>query len=313
MTNSSEEPSAIHVPVLPAEVMKFASAEKGQVWVDGTAGAGGHSLLLAEALGEEGHLLALDRDPQAAQRLCTVLPENCSIFNESYHRLPEVLAARNLQRVHGILLDLGLSSDQLADRERGFSFQFDGPLDMRFDPTTGVPAWQWLAQSEEETIANAIYKYGEERFSRRIARQIVLARKTNPIRNASQLRELILKCIPAARKTTKGSLKHGRVDPATRTFQALRIVVNQELEILEQALKSMPDSLEPDGKLLVISFHSLEDRIVKYAFREDPRLEIVTRKPVVATEAEIQANSRSRSAKLRVARLESQPPTNASH
>ena len=270
--------------------------------MDGTAGAGGHSLLLSQAIGDTGKLLALDRDPAAAQRLCDVLPKNCSIFNESYHRLPEVLESRDIQSVDGILLDLGLSSDQLADRDRGFSFQADGPLDMRFDPTEGIPAWQWLSQVDEKTIADAIYKYGEERFSRRIARRIVEARSTDaPIRTATQLRELINRCVPIARKTTRGTFKHGRVDPATRTFQALRIVVNEELKILEQAMQRLPDCLHAGGKLLVISFHSLEDRIIKNCFRDDLRLNASIKKPITATDSEVAENSRSRSAKLRVA------------
>lgn len=293
--------TAIHVPVLPEEVISLSSVLPGQLWVDGTAGAGGHSQLLSQAVGTQGKVFALDRDPAAAGRLCDILPSNCSIFNESYHRLPEVLEVRGVAQVDGILLDLGLSSDQLADRERGFSFQGDGPLDMRFDPTEGLPAWQWLAQSEEKLIADSIYQYGEERFSRRIAKRIVEARKTEPIRTTKQLRDLILRCVPMARTSSKGSPKHGRVDPATRTFQALRIVVNEELRILEQALAKMPNLLKPNGRLLVISFHSLEDRIVKTCFRDDQRLEIITRKPICATEAEIELNPRSRSAKLRVA------------
>jgi 16S rRNA (cytosine1402-N4)-methyltransferase len=194
----------------------------------------------------------------------------------------------------GIVLDLGLSSDQLSDRSRGFSFTADGDLDMRFDPTSGQPAWQWLDRVSERELADTIYRYGEERFSRRIAKRIVEQREREPLRSPLALRELIHRCVPGAR--------HARIDPATRTFQALRIVVNDELKILERALERLPDLLAPDGRLLVISFHSLEDRIVKYAFRDDPRLEVITRKPVMAGEVELESNNRSRSAKMRVAR-----------
>jgi 16S rRNA (cytosine1402-N4)-methyltransferase len=172
---------------------------------------------------------------------------------------------------------------------------------MRFDPSSGEPAWEWLSRVDEKTLADTIFRYGEERFSRRIAKRIVENRKAQPIRKASELRELIYRSVPGGRHTG-GGRKHGRVDPATRTFQALRIAVNDELSILELALQRLPDCLAPGGQLLIISFHSLEDRLVKYAFREDERLEVVTRRPVQATEEEIARNPRSRSAKLRVAR-----------
>ena len=284
----------VHIPVLPAEVLALGEPKAGQVWVDGTAGGGGHSLLIAEQVGASGKLIAVDRDPKVIERLGQLLPSNCAVRHSSYDDIPETLTELGVSGVDGILLDLGLSSDQLADRERGFSFSADGPLDMRFDMTQGEAAWEWLQRVDEKTLADTIYQYGEERFSRRIAKRIVETRKENPIRNASELRELIYRSVPGK--------KHGRIDPATRTFQALRIAVNDELGILERALTRLPECLNVGGALLIISFHSLEDRLVKYAFRNDPRLEIVTRRPVQATTAETDRNSRSRSAKMRVAR-----------
>lgn len=287
--------STVHVPVLLGEILELGNPQAGDFWIDGTAGGGGHSAALAARLGPTGKLLAIDRDPQAAQRLTTVLPtEGVAVRCGSYDDAPEMLGTLGWSGCQGILLDLGLSSDQLSDQDRGFSFATDGSLDMRFDPTYGIPAWQWLDRTNEREIADMIYKYGEERFSRRIARRIVEQRQREPVRTASQLRELIHRCVPGAR--------HARLDPATRTFQALRIVVNDELGILERALQRLPDLLAPGGQLLVISFHSLEDRIVKYAFREDTRLEVVTRKPVMAADAELAVNNRSRSAKMRVAK-----------
>ena len=302
----------VHVPVLPAEVLALGDPKPGQIWVDGTAGGGGHARLIAELLAAKnpdaeqrseavseqpvapGKLIAIDRDPRVVERLAAELPSNCIVRHSSYDDIPEVLTELGIERVDGILLDLGLSSDQLADRERGFSFSADGPLDMRFDMTQGEAAWEWLQRVDEKTLADTIYQYGEERFSRRIAKRIVDTRKENPIRNASELRELIYRSVPGK--------KHGRIDPATRTFQALRIAVNDELGILERALARLPSCLNPNGALLIISFHSLEDRLVKYAFRNDPTLEIITRRPVQASAAEEDRNSRSRSAKLRVAR-----------
>ena len=310
----------VHVPVLPDEILELGAATAGQLWVDGTAGGGGHARLLLERLSDSGRLLAIDRDPAAAARLESLLGPRAIVANASYDSIPEQLQHFGLTQASGILLDLGLSSDQLADRERGFSFQFDGPLDMRFDPTSGEPAWEWLARVDEQTLADTIYRYGEERFSRRIAHRIVETRRAEPIRSASQLRELIYRSVPHPRKGAAGkkssgknrakkssSASHGAfrsktIDPATRTFQALRIAVNDELAILERALERLPDCLAPGGALLIISFHSLEDRLVKYAFRNDQRLQIVTKRPVQAGELEVASNPRSRSAKLRVAR-----------
>ncbi|MFO1066727.1 MAG: 16S rRNA (cytosine(1402)-N(4))-methyltransferase RsmH [Pirellulales bacterium] len=287
--------STIHIPVLLREILEYGKPQPGGTWMDGTGGGGGHSAAIAELLGPSGRLLTIDRDPAAAERLTRLLPHPpCAVKAASYDDAPELLQALDWGPVDGILLDLGLSSDQLNDRERGFSFATDGELDMRFDPTSGYPVWQWMNRVPERELADVIYKYGEERFSRRIARRIVEHRMRNPIRTAAELRELIHRCVP--------SPKQSRLDPATRTFQALRIVINDELGILERAMMRLPDLLAPGGQLLVISFHSLEDRIVKYAFRDDPRLEVVTRKPLTASDVELEENHRARSAKLRIAR-----------
>ncbi|MBX3421066.1 MAG: 16S rRNA (cytosine(1402)-N(4))-methyltransferase RsmH [Pirellulaceae bacterium] len=290
-----------HVPVLPEEIVALGQPAEGETWVDGTGGGGGHAQLLLNRIGSRGRLLILDRDPAATERLQCLFPLPTQVRQASYHQTSNVLSELRWPAADGILLDLGLSSDQLHDQQRGFSFQADGELDMRFDPSSGQPAWQWLASADEKSIADTIYQYGEERFSRRIASRIVQSRRLQPIRTADQLRELIYSCVPRGRPS-RGGFKHGRVDPATRTFQALRIAVNQELQILQAALESLPNCLRSGGRLLIISFHSLEDRLVKQAFRQDHRLEIVTRKPVRASEAEVLQNPRSRSAKLRVAR-----------
>lgn len=307
--------ASVHVPVLPAEIIALGQPKPGQIWVDGTVGGAGHSRLISHLLGPTGILLGIDRDPSALARLNQAqanaqLSANVVLCNSSYDSAPEELSQRGLTAANGILLDLGLSSDQLSDRERGFSFQSDGPLDMRFDPTAGEPAWEWLARVDEQTLADTIYRYGEERFSRRIAHRVVETRRTQPIRTANELRELIYRAVPRnhgsrEKKTNRSFHKHSRqksIDPATRTFQAIRIAVNDELGILERALKRLPDVLADDGVLLIISFHSLEDRLVKYAFRQDERLEIITKRPVQASEEEVASNPRSRSAKLRVAR-----------
>lgn len=285
---------------MASEVLQIGQPSAGQTWVDGTGGGGGHSQLLWRQLGVSGRLLIVDRDPLAAERLRHLFPAEVQVRHASYHQVPELIEQLGWQSVDGMLLDLGLSSDQLADRERGFSFQSDGPLDMRFDQTEGEAAWQWLAKIDERTLADTIFRFGEERFSRRIARRIVERRRMERIRTAVQLRDLIYSCVPAGRPSKQGR-KHGRVDPATRTFQALRIAVNEELSILDRALQILPDCLTTGGHLMVISFHSLEDRIVKQAFRNDPRLQPTTKKPVPASPQEISQNPRSRSAKLRVA------------
>lgn len=283
-----------HVPVLGQEVVEWLRPSAGQTFVDGTLGGGGHTRLLAEAVGPGGTVIGLDRDPEAVERTAEVLRGlPVQVLHANYSDMPEVLNDLNIAQVDGILLDLGLSSDQLADRERGFSFQSDGPLDLRFDPTRGEPASRLVERLNAEHLADLIYEFGEERFSRRIARRIVEARRTTPIETAADLARVIRSAVPRRHDD--------RIDPATRTFQALRIAVNEELKWLDVALRRLPDCLRPGGRLAVISFHSLEDRRVKESFRDDERLSVLTRRPIRAGEQEIVDNPRSRSAKLRVA------------
>jgi 16S rRNA (cytosine1402-N4)-methyltransferase len=283
-----------HVPVLAGEVLSWLQPAPGQTFVDGTLGGGGHTRLLAEAVGPTGLVIALDRDEVAVEAAAETLRGLPVVVAEAnYAELPELLADQGIAAVDGIVLDLGLSSDQLADQERGFSFHSEGPLDLRFDTSRGEPAWRLLERLSEEHLANVIFELGEERYSRRIARQIVAQRRHTPVRTAGDLAELVRKSVPRSRNE--------RIDPATRTFQALRIAVNEELKWLDVALRRLPDCLRPGGRLAIISFHSLEDRRVKEAFRDDSRLEVLTRRPVQAGEAERDINPRARSAKLRVA------------
>jgi 16S rRNA (cytosine1402-N4)-methyltransferase len=282
-----------HVPVLAQEVLEWLRPAASQTFVDGTLGGGGHARLLAEAVGPSGLVIGLDRDPAAIERTSAELSGlPVRALQGNYSDLPEALAELNVNAVDGILLDLGLSSDQLADPSRGFSFQSEGSLDLRFDPTRGEPASRLVERLSAEHLANLIYQYGEERYSRRIARHIVDVRRAEPIRTAADLAHVVRESVPRSR--------HERIDPATRTFQALRIAVNEELKWLEVALRRLPDCLRPGGRIAVISFHSLEDRQVKESFRDDERLTVVTRRPIRPTENEIAANPRSRSAKLRV-------------
>lgn len=292
-----------HVSVMPDEIVQWLRPENGGVIFDGTFGAGGHSIAIARRMAVGGAVLAVDRDPAAVQIGTDMLagdPElrdlPIDLYCGSYHHLDRVLAAAGRPAVDGVVLDLGLSSDQLADRQRGFSFTGDGYLDLRFDPSAGQTAAEFLAVAGEQEIADTIYRFGEERFSRRIAKQVVLRRKQRqPVREVGDLVEICRRCVPRS--------KNHDIHPATRTFQALRIAVNQELSILTQALARLPEWINPGGRIAVISFHSLEDRIVKQAFRDDDRLEVLTRKPLRPGEAEVQSNPRSRSAKLRVAEV----------
>jgi 16S rRNA (cytosine1402-N4)-methyltransferase len=283
-----------HVPVLAEEIIAWLQPAPGQTIADGTLGGGGHARLLAEAVGPTGLVIALDRDPAAVEAATARLRDvNVRAMQANYSDLPEVLATIGIEAVDGIVLDLGYSSDQLADENRGFSFHSTGMLDLRFDTSRGEPAWKLVERLSAEHLADLIYRYGEDRFSRRIARHIVDTRRAAPIKTAAELARVVRESVPRFRDE--------RIDPATRTFQALRIAVNDELKWLEVALRRLPDCVRPGGRLAVISFHSLEDRLVKEAFREDARLDVCTRRPVRPSEREVDANPRSTSAKLRVA------------
>ena len=287
--------ATVHVPVMLEEVLSALDPMPGQDFVDGTLGGGGHTAALAARVAPGGQVLAMDRDPAAiaaAEPILAGLPIRLAQAN--FCDLPEVLPHVGMGHVNGILLDLGLSSDQLADTNRGFSFHADGPLDLRFDPTEGEPAWRLLMRLRDSTLADLLFELGEERYSRRIARAIVARREKQPVRTAADLAELVRRCYP------RGARRE-RIDPATRTFQALRIAVNCELKSLDIALRRLPDCLRAGGRLAIISFHSLEDRRVKEAFRDDKRLEALTRKPITPTDDEVQRNPRARSAKMRVA------------
>jgi 16S rRNA (cytosine1402-N4)-methyltransferase len=290
-------PASVHTAVLPDEVLTLLAVEPGMTVVDGTLGGGGHTRLLADAVGPAGRVIALDRDPAAIERGARELAGRPIRFAQAnFCDLPEALDALGIDRVDRVLLDVGLSSDQLADDTRGFSFDSEGPLDLRFDPTEGEPAWRMVNRLRPETLADIIYEFGEERFSRRIARRIADVRAKEPIRTSRDLARVVVAAVPRQKPPP-------RIHPATRTFQALRIAVNQELKSLRIALERIPTRLSPEGRLAVISFHSLEDRLVKEAFRNRQVWECLTRGPVEATAEEVARNPRSRSAKLRVARL----------
>jgi 16S rRNA (cytosine1402-N4)-methyltransferase len=286
----------VHEPVLASEVVELLEPSRGGLFVDCTVGLGGH----ARALLTNGatRLLGLDRDTTAlaiAAESLTLWHDRIELVHADYRELPSVLATRGIDGIDGALADLGVSSMQFDAPGRGFSFRRDEPLDMRMDQTTGPTAAQLLAEVEEVDLANVIFRYGEERFSRRIARAIVEARRNGAIATTGQLAEIVRRAIPR-----KG---YQRIDPATRTFQALRIWVNRELEGLDTFLLAASRLLRAGARLAVITFHSLEDRIVKHVFRAlaggEEAIRILTRKPVVPGDAEVARNPRARSAKLR--------------
>ncbi|MGB5715778.1 MAG: 16S rRNA (cytosine(1402)-N(4))-methyltransferase RsmH [Gammaproteobacteria bacterium] len=301
-----------HQPVLLKEVLAGLSIQPGGIYVDGTFGRGGHAGAILAMLGPEGRLLAMDKDPEAVQSATQQFggDPRFEIEQGSFVMLGSMLEQQHLQgRVNGLLLDLGVSSPQLDDASRGFSFSEDGPLDMRMDPAHGISAAQWLQEADEQQISKVLKVYGEERFSRRIARAIIALRNTQPLQSTRQLAELIAAAVPVHER---------RKHPATRSFQAIRIYINHELDDVAAVLEQVPDMLAPRGRMAVISFHSLEDRIVKRFIRDEyrgeqppqefplagmdyrPRLKPVG-KAVRAGDAEVAANPRARSAVLRVA------------
>jgi len=301
-THEAEEMAApLHVPVLLEESLEYLQVPPGGVVVDATLGLGGHSAEIAKRLGASGRLIAFDRDEHAmalakatlARVTAELGPEMPAMefVSRSFSEIAEVTQPGTLD---GLLADFGVSSLQLDEAKRGFSFRADGPLDMRMDPRSELTAQQVVNQADEEDLANLIYEFGEERRSRRIARAIVRAR---PIETTAELAQVISAVAPA--------MKGEKIHPATRTFQALRIHVNNELGEIQTLLNSAGPLLKPGGRVVLISFHSLEDRLVKDSFRDAARngiLEILTKKPVMAKEQEALRNPRSRSAKLRAAR-----------
>lgn len=285
----------VHIPVMAAEVLSLLAPQPGEVVVDGTVGAGGHSRQIIPQIGETGRLIAVDRDPMMLERARSVLTQsNCEFKQGSYAQLPDFLAEMNIPFVDAILLDLGFSSDQLEDTSRGFRFDSTGPLDLRFDTGVGEPAWRLLQDISEEELADVLWKFGEERFSRDIAASLIRLRDAKPTVTATEVVEAVLRGVPA--KFQHEARRHS----ATRVFQALRIAVNRELEQLEISLtQSFPSVLKAGGRLVIISFHSLEDRMVKTAFRDREQWQCLTPKPLTATPAETRMNPRSRSAKIR--------------
>jgi 16S rRNA (cytosine1402-N4)-methyltransferase len=281
-----------HIPVLAGPALDLLSVRPDGTYVDATFGAGGHSALIRSRLGASGRLIAVDADPAAAAR--SISDSRFTLVRSNFRELSRTLDGLSISTIDGILFDLGVSSMQFDEAERGFSFRAAAPLDMRMDPTQGESAADFLATADEKTIADVIYEYGEEKKSRRIARSIVALRDAGtPVRDTADLAGVVARAVRAP--------AHTRIHPATRTFQALRIHVNDELGALREGLEAALARTAPGGRIVVISFHSLEDRIVKQRFKEDPRVRALTRKPVVADEAELAANPRSRSAKLRAA------------
>ena len=299
-----------HVPVLAQEAVAALAIQSGGIYVDATFGRGGHSRLILEQLGPQGRLIALDRDPDAIRAGAALQDKRMTLVHSAFSRLDGVLGELGLTQVNGILLDIGVSSPQLDDASRGFSFRFDAPLDMRMDPGSGLSAADWLATASEGEICEVIRDYGEERFAKSIARAIVAARQGEVLSTTSQLANLI-----AATIKRREPGQH----PATRSFQAIRIYINRELEELSKVLPQCVESLESAGRLAVISFHSLEDRIVKRFMREEAQGEQApARLPITAdmlkpgrlklvgraqraSDAEVAINPRARSAVLRVA------------
>jgi len=305
---------AAHIPVLLDQAIDALCIRPDGTYIDGTFGRGGHSARILESLGERGRLLAFDKDAEAVRIAQSRFGDDprFSITHGSFAEIPAVVGDRGLVHlIDGLLLDLGVSSPQLDDPARGFSFLNDGPLDMRMDQTRGQSAAQWLAEADEEDIATVIYEYGEERFSRRIARAIVARRQDNPITGTRDLADLVAQTCP---------IKEKRKHPATRTFQAIRIFINRELDDLQRCLEGSLEVLAQGARLVVISFHSLEDRIVKRFMRDaarGPRLpkglpvrHVETRgrlqpvgKTIRASAIELHDNPRARSAVMRVAEV----------
>ena len=311
-----------HVPVLLEEALQALKLRENGIYVDATCGRGGHTRAILERLGSQGRVLAFDRDTDAVtavrQRFAT--DPRLDLQHAPFSQLQSLLAARGLDgRVHGILFDLGVSSPQLDAPQRGFSFRHDGPLDMRMDPTQGQSAAQWLHSASEEEITRVLHEYGEERYARRIARTIVRERAESPIVTTHQLAEIIARAVPTRERSK---------DPATRSFQAIRIFINRELDELKQVLPQAVAALAPGGRLAVISFHSLEDRLVKHFLRTEAKgielpLELPVRaydtharlrlvgKATRASDEETRRNPRARSAVLRVAERTTEGHVNA--
>ena len=285
-----------HTPVLLEEVLEYLRPVSGGVYADVTLGGGGHARAILERSAPDGRLVGTDRDPNAVEAACAALSEfgdRVTLRKARMRDLSEVLRSVGIAQVDGIVADLGVSSVQLDQQDRGFSLAKDGPIDMRMDPTEGETALELIGRTDAEELANVIYRYGEEGRSRRIARSLRRAYEEGELETTADLRRAVHYATGPRR---------GRIDPATKTFQALRIAVNEELAELESLLEQLPSVLREGGVAAVISFHSLEDRMVKHSFRDSAHLTPLTKRPVLASDDERQENPRSRSAKLRAAR-----------
>ncbi|MFT5386959.1 MAG: 16S rRNA (cytosine1402-N4)-methyltransferase [Candidatus Omnitrophota bacterium] len=297
----NKNPDDLHASVLLNEVIENLSLKQGGIYVDGTLGIGGHSKKILELIGSDGKLVGIDRDPQAIELAKIRLKDfskQCLFFHGNFHGIKEILKELKISFVDGILLDLGVSSFQIDNAERGFSFRKDGPLDMRMNSEDGISAYDVVNSYSERELAQIIRDYGEDRMAKRIARSIVYHRNLDTIETTKQLSMAVLKAMPYAKKP-----KGERIHPATRTFQAIRIAVNRELEAVEKFLEDAVDCLKPGGRLTIIAFHSLEDRIVKLKFRElkkENKVNLIVKKPIFPTEEEMAHNGRARSARLRV-------------
>ncbi|TAJ09628.1 MAG: 16S rRNA (cytosine(1402)-N(4))-methyltransferase RsmH [Nitrospirae bacterium] len=297
-----EHEKDLHIPVLAEEVVAGLGCKPGGRYVDCTVGYGGHAALILERSAPDGVLIGMDQDEaalRAAGERLQPYAGRVRLVRGNFQELKQQLRSMGVAEVDGVMFDLGVSSAQLDEPTRGFSFLADGPLDMRMDQRAALSAASLVNDLPEQELADLIYRYGEERYSRRIARAIVRARAIHPLARTLELASVIRGSVPPP-------YRHGRIHCATRTFQALRIAVNRELDVLEGALKDAVEVLAPGGRLCVISFHSLEDRIAKQTFRalsrgESPCLSVLTKRPLVASEEERAGNPRARSAKLRVA------------
>jgi 16S rRNA (cytosine1402-N4)-methyltransferase len=295
-----------HNPVLLQEVLEHLALKPGAVVMDGTLGSGGHSEAILKEIGPSGKLIGFDQDPEAIARCRALFREDArvTLVHENFRNLDKVFSGLSVTGFDAVLLDIGTSSEQLADGKRGFSFQTEGELDMRMNPEVGLKASELLAQMSEVELADLFYHYGEEHHSRRFAKVIVERRRETPIRTITDLNETLERALPAHMRFKKGQRPSwARRHPATKVFQALRIGVNDELEALKEGMTGAFNHLAKAGRLGVISFHSIEDRIVKQQFRKWDDEEcgnLIFRKPIVANRSEILNNPRARSAKLRV-------------
>ena len=296
--NNERHISQEHVPVMVKEVIEYLQPQVNGIYVDATLGLGGHAEAILRRIGIRGRLVGIDRDDSslhAAKRNLSGYEPQCQFVHENFRNIDRILKEQKLDKVNGIMLDLGISSFQLEDESRGFSFQKEGPLDMRMNQQSRITAYDLVNSLSEYEIAKILRDYGQERWYNRIARNIVRQRALSPIRTTDELKMIVVKSMPPHQR-------HQKIHPATRTFQAFRIAVNSELEEIEMALDKCIDHLAPGGRLVVIAFHSLEDRIVKEKFRLFARLgqaRILTKKPIRPQEEEVEQNSRARSARLR--------------